>query len=227
MYLHKLFIAIPLAQIMEDEIISALQLTFENIKSLNEDAHVLKKKSKFGRSYTLFHLCFEECGRFYLLHDYIMDYFNYKIKPRDLNYGQLKKLGYENHKLKLTQSLDGMRIFTKVFMMISRDQNNLPNAGKDFETELLEIEKKTDNISESENELDRLKNVGLYVTFSENKFQLPDKTITVKQYINIQKLANLGTKIIEMMMEFYESKGGFLRFKKELRILLKESTKNE
>ncbi len=207
---------------MEDKIISALNFTFENIKSLNEDAHILKKHSKFGRSYTLFHLCFEECGRFYLLHDYLMDFFNYKIKPKDLNYGQLRKLGYEKHQPKLTQSLNGMRKFSTVFMMIARSQNNLPNSGTDFEKELAEIEEKIDDIAESEMELDRLKNVGLYVTYSDNQFHLPDKTITVKQYINIQKLANLGTEIIEMMMEFYESKGGFIGFKNELRRLLKE-----
>jgi AbiV family abortive infection protein len=212
---------------MEDKIISALNFTFENIKSLNEDAHILKEHSKFGRSYTLFHLCFEECGRFYLLHDYLMDFFNYKIKPRDLNYGQLRKLGYEKHQAKLTQSLDGMRQFSTVFMMIARSQNNLPNSGTDFEKELAEIEEKIDDIAESEIELDRLKNVGLYVTYSDNQFHLPDKTITVKQYINIQKLANLGTEIIEMMMEFYDSKGGFTGFKNELRKILKEKNQNE
>jgi|26BtaG_2_1085354.scaffolds.fasta_scaffold02100_3 AbiV family abortive infection protein len=202
---------------MEDKIISALQFTFENIKSLNEDAHILKEHSKFGRSYTLFHLCFEECGRFYLLHDYLLGYFSYKVKPKDLNYGKLKKLGYENHQLKLTQSLEGMKQFSMVFMMISRRQNNLPNEGKDFEKEIEKIVSQIDDISESEKELDRLKNVGLYVTFSGNKFHLPDKTITTKQYINIQKLADLGTEIIEMMMDFYDGKGGFTGFKKELR----------
>lgn len=207
---------------MEEKIISALKLTFENIKGLNEEAHILKEHSKYGRTYTLFHLCFEECGRFYLLHDYLMDYFNYKIKPRDLNYGKLKTLGYENHQLKLTQSFVGMKLFAKVFMMMARDQNNLPIKGKDFEKDLAEIENKIENFSESEKELDRLKNVGLYITYSNNNFHLPDKTITVKQYLNIQKLANLGTEIIGMMMEFYESKGGFSGYKKELRKLIKE-----
>ncbi|MDO6745535.1 AbiV family abortive infection protein [Tenacibaculum soleae] len=207
---------------MEEKIISALNLTFENIKGLNEEANILKEHSKYGRTYTLFHLCFEECGRFYLLHDYLMDYFNYKIKPRDLNYGKLKALGYENHQSKLTQSFEGMKLFAKVFMMMSRDQNNLPIKGIDFEKELQEIENRIDDFSESEKELDRLKNVGLYITYSDNDFHLPDRTITVKQYLNIQKLANLGTGIIEMMMEFYNGKGGFTGYKKELRKLIKE-----
>ena len=110
---------------MEKKIISALHYTFENIKSLNEEAHLLKEHSKFGRAYTLFHLCFEECGRFHLLHDYLMDFFQYKIKPKDLNYGQLRKLGYENHRLKLTQSIEGMQKTAVLFLMLSRDQKQL------------------------------------------------------------------------------------------------------
>lgn len=39
---------------MEDKIIRALHLTFDNIKSLKEDADILSKHAKFGHSYTLF-----------------------------------------------------------------------------------------------------------------------------------------------------------------------------
>ncbi len=205
---------------MENKIISALHYTFENIKGLNEEAHILKEKSKYGRTYTLFHLCFEECGRFHLLHDYLMDFFRKEIKPTDLNYGQLRKLGYENHRLKLTQSIEGMRKTAMFFLMLSRNQNGLANDGKGFDQELDEISKQLDEITLSEEELDKLKNVGLYVTFYDNEFHLPDKTITVKQWIDIQKLANLGTALIEMMMEFYDSKGGFSGFKVEMRKIM-------
>lgn len=205
---------------MEDEIISALNYTFENIKGLNEEAHILKKKAKFGRSYTLFHLCFEECGRFHLLHDFLMDFFHGKIKARDLNYGQLKKLGYENHRLKLTQSISGMKKTATLFAMLSRSQNGLPNTGEEFDAEIDQIYNQLDEITSTEKELDRLKNVGLYVTFHENKFHLPDKSITVKQFLDIEKLANLGTGLITMMMEFYNSKGGFPGFKAELQKIL-------
>lgn len=205
---------------MENKIISALYLTLENIKGLNEEAHILKEKSKFGRSYTLFHLCFEECGRFYLLHDYLISFFMREIKIKDLNYGQLKKLGYENHRLKLTQSIEGMRKSSMLFMMFSRDLNGLANEGEEFEKELNKIDNILDEITLSEEELDKLKNVGLYVTFYDNEFHLPDKTITLKQWINIQKLANLGKKQIEMIMDFYDSNGGFSSFKFEMRNII-------
>ncbi|WP_298529230.1 AbiV family abortive infection protein [uncultured Christiangramia sp.] len=205
---------------MEEKIISALYYTFENIKGLNEEAHILKKHSKFGRTYTLFHLCFEECGRFHLLHDYLMDFFNYKIEARDFTYGHLKKLGYENHRLKLIQSIEGMRRTATLFLMLSRSQNNLENDGEEFDRELEEINNKLDEITLTEKELDKLKNVGLYVTYSDNEFHLPDKSITAKQFIDIQKLANLGLEQIQTMMEFYESKGGFLAFKNEMRKIL-------
>lgn len=46
------------------------------------------------------------------------------------------------------------------------------------------------------------------------------KTITVKQFIDMQKLANFGTEQINMMMDFYDSKGGFSEFKEELRKIM-------
>ena len=84
-----------------------------------------------------------------------------------------------------------MRKTAMFFLMLSRNQNGLANDGKGFDQELDEISKQLDEITLSEEELDKLKNVGLYVTFYDNEFHLPDKTITVKQWIDIQKLANL------------------------------------
>jgi AbiV family abortive infection protein len=78
---------------MLKQIIQAISLTFENAQSLFEDATILKEKGKFGRAYSLFHLCFEESGRFYILYNVLMDYLAGEVKAKDINYGRLKKLG--------------------------------------------------------------------------------------------------------------------------------------
>lgn len=148
-----------------------------------------------------------------------MDYFEKKIELKDLNYGNLKKLGYENHRLKLTQSITGLKRTALIIAMLSKSKNGLTNSDKDFQKEFRNIETEINEIFSSEKELDSLKNVGLYITYSKNDFHLPDKSITVTQYIFIQKLAILSIELISWLMAFYESKGGFSKYKKELRNL--------
>jgi len=93
---------------MEKEIARALYLTYENAKSLWEEAQILKKNIKSSRAYTLFHLCFEECGRFHLIYNLYMSYVTKEISAIELNYGILKKQGYEKHNEKIIESFRGI-----------------------------------------------------------------------------------------------------------------------
>src|SRR5690606_3122721 len=199
---------------MLKQIIQAISLTFENAQSLFEDATILKEKGKFGRAYSLFHLCFEESGRFYILYNVLMDYLAGEVKAKDINYGRLKKLGYEDHNLKLKESYEGIRKISIILLMIARDQNNDRELVENFEKEIDEIFNAIEKMSKSVSEMNELKNVGLYVTFKNNQFRLPDNTITVDQFLKIEKLAKLSLNFLTKVMEFAESKGGFSEFER-------------
>jgi Asp-tRNA(Asn)/Glu-tRNA(Gln) amidotransferase C subunit len=106
--------------------------------------------------------------------------------------------------------------------MIARDQNNDRELVENFEKEIDEIFNAIEKMSKSVSEMNELKNVGLYVTFKNNQFRLPDNTITVDQFLKIEKLAKLSLNFLTKVMEFAESKGGFSEFER----LIKEETEN-
>ena len=198
---------------MLKRIIQAISLTFENAESLFEDATILKENAKFGRAYSLFHLSFEESGRFYILYNMLMDYLTGEIKAKDINYGKLKKLGYEDHNLKIEESYEGMQKIAMILLMIARDQTNDTKLKEEIEKEIDGVFDAVEELRKSTSDLNELKNVGLYVTFKNNEFRLPDKTITVAQFIEIEKLAKLSLGFLRKVMEFAESKVDFRNLK--------------
>ncbi|SEC66169.1 abortive infection protein, AbiV family [Tenacibaculum sp. MAR_2009_124] len=208
---------------MLNRIIDAIYFTFENSKSLFEDASILKENKKFGRAYTLFHLSFEESGRFYILYNLFISYLRGKIKAKDLNYGKLKKLGYEDHITKLNESYQGMKDISTILLMVLRDQTENEELKKEIEKDINDLGKLIEQFEIPTSELNELKNVGLYVTFKNNQFRLPDKTITVNQFIQIEKLATLSLSFLEKVMEFAEAHGGLHDYDRQVKI---EKTKS-
>lgn len=202
---------------MEKELIKALQLTYENANSLYEEAEILKEKLKIGRAYSLLHLCFEECGRFYILYNFLIEFFEGKIKAKDLNYGNLKKLGYESHETKISESFDGMLKTVGVFLMIKQQQQNLSIDSDEFNLKFKNLYQEIKSYKKKEKELNRLKNIGLYVTFENNKFHFPDDYFTARQYLDMQKIAKINLGLVKLVVDFFESKGGFLEMKKVLK----------
>jgi AbiV family abortive infection protein len=207
---------------MTNKIIDAINLTHENAKGLYEEAEILYEHKKFGRAYTLFHLAFEECGRFHMLHTIFLKYISGEIKPKDINYGALKKLGYERHDLKISESFLG--IYTIAYINLKKHHENTFASENEFKKISDELLLELENSKKDEAELNRLKNVGLYVTFSENDFHLPDKTITVSQFLKIKKLAELSLHVSDFAMEFFKEKGGLENLRK---VYLEELEKNK
>lgn len=192
---------------MKKRIIEAIYLSLENAKGLYEEAEILKEHNKCGRAYTLYHLAFEECGRFHLLHCFFLEYATGEIQLKDLNYKKLKELGYERHDLKITKNFHGL--FANAFINLYKQTENqsiesFEVNSKESIQKLLEV---LENLQQRETELNRLKNAGLYVSFKDNKFHLPDNTITLSQFINIEKLARISIMAVESNIQYIESKG--------------------
>ena len=201
---------------MKNKIIEAIYLTLQNAKDLYEEAEILKEHNKCGRAYSLYHLAFEECGRFHLLHNFFLEYVTGEIQLKDFNYGKLKEIGYERHDLKITKNFIGL--FTNAFI-------NLYNSTENESIESFEVNKKEsidrllgelENLQQQETELNRLKNVGLYVSFKDNDFHLPDDTITLSQFMNIEKLSRISIIAVESNIKYIESKGGYAKLKENL-----------
>ncbi|MBW6480674.1 MAG: AbiV family abortive infection protein [Bacteroidales bacterium] len=199
---------------MLNKLIEAIYFTNENAISLYEDAELLENNAKFGRAYTLYHLCFEECGRFNILYNLFGEYLRGEIKLKEINYGKLKKLGFEKHDVKILESFKGIHKTVLVFLMIKRDQTEDVELKKECENEIEKLNEAINDIRINEPELNRLKNIGLYVSFNNNEFTLPDKTISVNQFYRIKDFARLGLKSLDSILEFAEAKGGFKEFKK-------------
>ncbi|NCP84617.1 MAG: AbiV family abortive infection protein [Bacteroidetes bacterium] len=201
---------------MEKEIASALYLTYENAKSLWEEAQILKQNIKTSRAYTLFHLCFEECGRFHLIYNLHMSYVTNEISAKDLNYGYLKKKGYEKHNEKILESFRGIHKMAYVNLLINSGLEPDSDWDLKLKDEIQELETRISELYENDVELNRLKNQSLYVTFENNKFNLPDDIITVRHFAIIEKIATISLKAIKRMVDFADAKGGYLEFKRIL-----------
>lgn len=198
---------------MKEEIINAIYLTLENANGLYEEAEILIENKKFGRAYTLYHLAFEECGRFHLLYNFYMDYVTGEKQLKDLNYGNLKKNGYERHDIKISKSFDAIFMISGIILHIEHLDIPKNERAKIIEAPINELLEELKNWRSQELELNRLKNVGLYVTFNDNKFHLPDKTITVAQYIKIKKVAKLSLQVAQYVIDFFEAKDGFFNLR--------------
>lgn len=184
---------------MKKKLLNALKLTYENAQSLYDEAEILIAHGKIGRGYSLYHLSFEESGRYYLIFDYLREFYSGRIQIKDLNYGSLKMLGFETHDKKITKGLNGI-YFTVLMDFYLKDQDE---PFEDFldgiDSEILEnLRGELGLTNEQEKEFNRLKNAGLYVSFFENDFHLPDDVITMGQYDKIKKLARLGLKVVEL-----------------------------
>ena len=202
---------------MEKEIVSALYLTYENAKSLWEEAVILKTNIKTSRAYALFHLCFEECGRFHLIYNLYMSYVTNEISAKGLNYGNLKKKGYEKHNEKIIESFRG--IYKMLFVRLFINSGLEPEADfeKEIKNDIEELENKISELEEDDIELNNLKNKSLYITFENNKFNLPDDIITLKKFIIIEKISTISLKIVKEIIDFADAKGGFSEFKRILK----------
>lgn len=202
---------------MEKEFINGLYLSYENAKSLFEEAFILEKHQKTSRAYCLFHLSLEECGRFHLIYNCLNDYIFKEITAKDFNFKTLKKRGYEDHKLKVQENFDGVFKMTYIMLAISKktlDTNQFEIESKKEIEELTKAYKTTIKIKD---ELNDLKNKSLYVTFKDNKFNSPDELIIMSEYIRIKNLTTLGLNAIENLINFQESKGGFDKIRENIK----------
>lgn len=183
---------------MKKKLLKALDLTSRNAFSLFDEAQLLVEHQKVGRGYALYHLSFEESGRYMIVFNYLREFFMGRIEARDLNYGDLKKLGFEKHDVKISEGMAG--ILNTV--LINEFQKSKQESPEEFYKEIgdefiFAIEKKIGKMPEEELKFNRIKNTGLYVHFHNNDFYLPDEVITLGQYDKIKRLANLGLRVIE------------------------------
>jgi len=198
---------------MKEKMVNAIYFTLKNAKALYEEAKILKEHNKSARAYSLYHLAFEECGRFYMLHNLLLQYAAGEIKLKELNYGTLKKLGYERHDLKISKSFLGLFV-TSILYLHNSTKNLVIEDFKNTNAEAIaKLKEEYNKLKEQETELNRLKNVGLYVSFKDNEFNLPDNTITQSQFMNIEKLAKMGLDSMEANIEYIESKGGYSKMR--------------
>jgi AbiV family abortive infection protein len=135
-----------------------------------------------------------------------MNYVTGAIKAKDLNFGALKKLGYEDHKLKISKSFLGIYTLSHIIL-------NHSSTREKFEKLELQLLEELSKWQAQEDDLNRLKNVSLYVTYSDNDFHLPDLAITLSQFVRIQKLARLSLETVESVINFIEAKGGFAKLR--------------
>ena len=199
---------------MEKEIPSALYITYKNANSLYEEAQILKNNIKTSRAYTLLHLCFEECGRFHLLHNLLTSSLRGEISIKEINYGVLKKQGYEKHNQKITESFSGIYKMSLMNLMINSGLGLEADYDVALKKEMEDLENRFFEIQVEEEELNKLKNKSLYVTYENNKFHLPDDVITAAQFKRIEKIATISLNAVKGMVDFADSKGGFSEFKR-------------
>ncbi|WP_170164549.1 AbiV family abortive infection protein [Sinomicrobium pectinilyticum] len=187
---------------MLEKIYKAMFLTFENATELYEDAEILYKNGKIKRSYTFYHFSFEEGGRFFLLVKVFFKSLLNEIKPFELNYGYLKKNGFEQHIKKLDESV--LKLFaTQVYTSVL--QNNTEQTEK--LTEMYEELK--GRISEFNN----LKNRSIYISYIENEFTKPSNSITLENVDYMKELAGIQLINIKQILQRIEKEGSINNLK--------------
>jgi AbiV family abortive infection protein len=206
-------LAVIFPEPMKEKMVEAIYFTLENAKGLYEEAKILQENNKCARAYSLYHLAFEECGRFYMIHNLLLQYASGEIKLKELNYGTLKKLGYERHDLKISKSFLGLFVTEILYLHDSTKVLDIEDFQKTNAEALAKLTEEYNKLKEQEIELNILKNVGLYVSFKDNEFHLPDDTITLSQFINIEKLAKIGLNSMEANIKYIEAKGGYSKMR--------------
>lgn len=201
---------------MEKEFINGIYLSYKNAKDLNEEAQILEKYNKISRAYTLYHLSLEECGRFHLIYNCFSEYTQGEIKGKDFNYGTLKKRGYEHHQLKIKENFDGIFKITYITLALSKNPINPEKFEENFKNEIDQITKAYQATLEIKEELNNLKNKSLYVTFNNNKFILPENTISNADFSRIKFLTLISLQAMQKIIDFFEAKGGFEKMKENL-----------
>jgi hypothetical protein len=98
-----------------------------------------------------------------MIHNLLLQYASGEIKLKDLNYGTLKKLGYESHDLKITKSSLGLFVTEILYLHDSRKDLDIEDFKKTNADALAKLTEEYNKLKEQETELNRLKNVGLYV----------------------------------------------------------------
>ena len=190
---------------MEQEFLNGINLCIRNIKDFYRDAELLEKNSSLIRSYTFHQFCIEECGRFFLIYNCLQDFYSGKIKAKDLNYGRLRKAGFETHTEKTKINFENLLITNLTFLALSESPDK-----NDIENNLI---KNYSDLTKLKEELNSLKNESLYVSFSSNEFHGPGDNISLYQFARIKNLSKISLETIEKLENFYNSKGGFKKMK--------------
>lgn len=190
---------------MKNKLFDALLLTYNNALQLYEDATLLEKNNRLQRAFTLYHISFEEAGRFSLILKNLFKYFLGEIKASDLNYGNLKKQGYEKHDKKLNESLLYM-FKLPIYNSIINEDVNADLLLKKYETFLEEIPN-----------LNKLKNDSLYITFENNSFKSPSASITEENIFQAKTFAEIQIDTMKKILAWVEEKGGITEIEKKIR----------
>lgn len=190
---------------MKNKLSDALLITYNNAVQLYEDATLLEKNKRLSRAFTLYHISFEEAGRFSLIMKNLFKYFLGEIKANELNYGNLKKQGYENHIEKLNESL--LYMFKLPIFNTVVNENGEPDA-------LLKI---YEQFSEDIPKLNKLKNDSLYITFENNSFKSPSDLIDEDSIYQAKTFAEIQIDTMKKLLEWIDEKGGINEIENELK----------
>ena len=145
-------------KLTEELILQGLSKSLSNSESFFQEAELLLNNNFISRSYTLFHFCVEETGRFSILLKSLFDGFS----GQEINTGSLKKLGFFNHKEKLFYS-DFME---EVSLFIVE---NVENREMIYDYEIEEIKRLEEKIKpkqDATSDLDSKKNDSLFILIS-------------------------------------------------------------
>lgn len=190
---------------MKNKFSDALLITYNNAVQLYEDATLLEKNNRLSRAFTLYHISFEEAGRFSLIVKNLFKYFLGEIKANELNYGNLKKQGYENHIEKLNESL--LYMFKLPIFNTVVNENGAPD-------DLLKIH---EQFSEDIPKLNKLKNDSLYITFENNSFNSPSDLIDEDSIFKAKTFAEIQIDTMKKFLNWIEEKGGINEIENELK----------
>jgi len=152
-----------------------------NSFNLFHDAMILSVLGRYSRAYTLVQLSIEEAGKALMLHELSFFKKNINVLPKVAGETYNEKLTrveklFFDHPGKSKESLK---------FMISMIKNKF----LDNESEELEIKRLKEEMKPKE--LNKMKNLSLYVDVSNNSFEIPYDIISEKEYSNLQSLGHV------------------------------------
>lgn len=195
----------------------ALYVILKNAKDLNEEADLLYENGSTARAYSLYHLSFEEAGKFQIIHSEISEFIVGKITKRELNFKRLKQLGFENHKMKMSECFNNISFMSIISMYSNSGCKTIEEFDTKNEKLINEIVQNTEKLKKNEEKFNRLKNASLYVTYYDNEFLHPNEQIMTSDFFTIKKLSNLGIDACEKVISFIENKNGILGMINEIK----------